>query len=285
MASIMGEMDLQFPFMSGITAPKDFRLGVELEYFPVQLSDLSLVPYDATPGLRDILSELATQYKWLAVYEGAHVIELLRRDERITLEAGGVIAYASPPLASVWDIERALSTFLEELTTVVQPMALGILPLGFHPFATPDEVALVPQQRYHIMDAYMPQVGTTGRHMMKLTGAAHITLDFHSEADAIRKMQLAAKLTPFFVALSANAAVQERRYTGRASTRVQAWLSTESGPHGVAGFFISETCQFHGLCGMGSRCSHLLSGALGAKNGRRLPVLPRLPRTGCCTPQ
>ena len=120
MASIMGEMDLQFPFMSGITAPKDFRLGVELEYFPVQLSDLSLVPYDATPGLRDILSELATQYKWLAVYEGAHVIELLRRDERITLEAGGVIAYASPPLASVWDIERALSTFLEELTTVVQ---------------------------------------------------------------------------------------------------------------------------------------------------------------------
>ena len=38
----------------------------------------------------------------------------------------------------------------------------------------------------------------------------------------MRKMQLAAKLTPFFVALSANSAVQERRYTGRASTRAQA---------------------------------------------------------------
>ena len=57
MASIMGDMDLLFPFMSGITAPKDFRLGVELEYFPVHLSDLSLVPYDATPGIRGILSE------------------------------------------------------------------------------------------------------------------------------------------------------------------------------------------------------------------------------------
>ena len=71
MASIVGDIDLLFPFMSGITAPKDFRLGVALEYFPVHLSDLSLVPYDATPGIRDILSGLASQYKWLAVYEGA----------------------------------------------------------------------------------------------------------------------------------------------------------------------------------------------------------------------
>src|SRR5215510_8578033 len=106
MASSMGDMDLLFPFMSGITAPKDFRLGVELEYFPVHLSDLSPVPYDATPGMRDILGSIASQHKWSSVYEGAHVIELLRRDERISLEPGGVIEYASPPLASVWDIER-----------------------------------------------------------------------------------------------------------------------------------------------------------------------------------
>src|SRR4029077_11350731 len=120
-------------------------------------------------------------------------IALLRRDERVTLEPGGAIEYSSQPLASIWDIKRAMSEFLEELTTVVKPMALGILPLGFHPFATPDEVALVPKQRYHIMDAYMPQVVTTGRHMMKLTCATQVTIDFHSEADAIRKMQLAAK--------------------------------------------------------------------------------------------
>src|SRR5262245_224308 len=56
MAGSMGDVDLLFPFMSGITAPKDFRLGVELEYFLVYLSDLSLVPYDATLGIRDILS-------------------------------------------------------------------------------------------------------------------------------------------------------------------------------------------------------------------------------------
>jgi glutamate--cysteine ligase len=141
------------------------------------------------------------------MYEGPNVIGLLRGDERVTLEPGGVIEYSSPPLATVWDVKKAMSEFLEERTVVVRPMAIGILPLGFHPFATPDEVALVPKQRYHIMDAYMPQVGITGRHMMKLTCSTQVTIDFHSEADAMRKMQLAAKLTPFFVALSANSVV------------------------------------------------------------------------------
>ncbi len=244
MARSLDDMDLLFPFTSGITAPKDFRLGVELEYFPVHLSDLSLVPYDSAPGIRDILSDLASQYGWSPVYEGTNVIELLRGDERVTLEPGGVIEYASPPLATVWNIERVMSEFLAALTTVVKPMAIGILPLGFHPFATPDEVALVPKQRYHIMDAYMPQVGTTGRHMMKLTCATQVSIDFHSEADAMRKVQLAAKLTPFFVALSANSVVQERRYASRASTRVHAWAGTDPARTGLPDFLFQKHASF-----------------------------------------
>jgi gamma-glutamylcysteine synthetase len=35
------------------------------------------------------------------VYEGTNVIELLRQDERVMLEPGGVIEYSSPPLATV----------------------------------------------------------------------------------------------------------------------------------------------------------------------------------------
>ncbi len=61
MAKSLDETALLVPFMSGITAPKDFRLGVELEYFLVHLSDLSLVPYDSDPGIRDILYDLALQ--------------------------------------------------------------------------------------------------------------------------------------------------------------------------------------------------------------------------------
>ena len=244
MARSLDDMDLLFPFVSGVTAAEDFHLGVELEYFLVHLSDLSLVPYDADPGIRDILYDLASQYGWSPAYEGTNVVELFRGDARVTLEPGGVIAYASPPLATVWNIERAMSEFLEELTMVIKPMAIGILPLGFHPFASPDEVTLVPKQRYHIMDAYMPQVGTTGRHMMKLTCATHATIDFSSEADAMRKVQLAAKLTPFFVALSANSAVRERRYASCVSTRVHAWAGTDPVRTGLPDFLFQQNVSF-----------------------------------------
>lgn len=227
MARIVDDAELLTPFATGHTAPWDFLLGVESEYFPVRLSDLSIVPYDSVSGLWGILCGLMSRYMWSPVYEGANIIGLVRGQERVTLAPGGVIKYATPPMPTVWDIEKRLRQFLEEVQRVVKPMAVGILPLGLHPFATPEAVSLVPQQRYHLMDAYMPQVGTMGRHMMRLTCAAHITIDFHTEADAMRKLQLAAKLTPFFVALSANSAVQEGKHSGKASTRVYAWMHTD----------------------------------------------------------
>jgi hypothetical protein len=50
MERIVDDTALLAPFMTDHTAPWDFLLGVELEYFPVHLSDLSLVPYDSASG-------------------------------------------------------------------------------------------------------------------------------------------------------------------------------------------------------------------------------------------
>jgi len=227
MERIVDDTDLLAPFTTDPTASGDLLLGVKLEYFPVHLSDLSLVPYDSASGLWGILCSLMSRYMWSPIYEDSNIVALVRGQELVTLGPGGAITYASSPVPTVWDIEKRLTQFLEEVQRVAKPMAVGLLPLGFHPFATPDAVSLTPQQRYHSMDAYMPLVGSMGRHMLKLTCASHVTIDFHSEADAMRKLQLAAKLTPFFVALSANSAVQEGRYSGKASTRVYAWMHTD----------------------------------------------------------
>src|SRR5262249_6083465 len=183
MERIVDETDLLAPFTTKHTDPGDFLLGVELEYFPVHLSDLSPVPYDSATGIWGILCGLMSRYMWSPVYEGSNIVALVRGQERVTLAPGGVLAYASPPVPTVWDIEKRLRQFLAEVQRVVKPMAVGLLPLGFHPFATPAAVSLMPQQRYHIMDAYMPQVGSMGHHMMKLTCATHVIINFDAEAD------------------------------------------------------------------------------------------------------
>jgi len=241
---IIDETDLLVPFTTDHTTPWDVCLGVVLEYFPVHLSDLRPVLYDAPVSLCGILYVLMSRYQWSPVYEGSNIVGLVRGQERVTLKPGGVIAYASPPLPTMWGLEKCIGQFLEQLLKAVKPMAIGILPLGLHPFATPDAVSLVPKQRYHIMDAYMPQVGTMGRHMMKLTCATQVSIDFSSEADAMRKLQLAAKLTPFFVALSANSAVQEGKYTGRASIRAYAWLNTDSARTGFPDCVFQPQARF-----------------------------------------
>lgn len=220
--------ELTTPFFHGITAPKDFRLGVELEYFLVQMADLAMVSYNhQVPGIRDVFLALIRQHGWSPVYEGPHIIALQRGQEQLTLEPGGAIEYSSPPLATLWDLERAVTQCLDEVQRVIKPMRLGLLPLGLHPFARPESVPLVPKERYYIMHDYMPTVGPTGRHMMKLTCSAQVTIDYYSEADALRKMQLAAKLTPFLVALSANSPVREGTYAGLASARAHTWLGTD----------------------------------------------------------
>lgn len=243
-ANEMRAVDLTLPFSRGITAPADFRLGVELEYFPVDLSTLAIVPYDAPHGIRGIFVRLMAAYAWTPVYEAHHIVALTRHGESITLEPGGVIEYSSLPCRTIWGLEQAIARFLREFLSVTRALGIGLLPLGFHPFATPDEVALVPKSRYKIMEDYMPLVGTHGRHMMKLTCSTQITIDFCSEADAMQKMQLAARLTPFFLALSANSALCQGSDSGMASRRGQAWLRTDPARTGWPDFLFHRQASF-----------------------------------------
>lgn len=237
-------VDLTLPFSCCITSPEDFRLGVELEYFPVDLNTFAIVPYDAPHGIRGILARLMAAYNWTPVYEAHHVVALTRHHEHITLEPGGVIEYSSLPCRTIWGLEQAIARFLREIISVTRTLGIGILPLGFHPFATPDDVALVPKSRYQIMEDYMPLVGTHGRHMMKLTCSTQVTIDFCSEADAMRKMQLAARLTPFFLALSANSTLCQGHSSGLASRRGQAWLRTDAARTGLPDFLFHQKASF-----------------------------------------
>lgn len=237
--------DLTTPFRRGITAPEDFRLGIELEYFLVQIADLTMASYNhKVPGIRDVFLGLIQQHGWSPIYEDRHIIALQRGQEQLSLAPAGALAYSSPPLATLWDLERAVTQCLDEVQRVIKPMQLGLLPLGLHPFATPASVALVPQERYYIMYDYMPTVGLTGHHMMKLTCAAQVAIDYHSEADALRKMQLAAKLTPFLVALSANSPVREGAYAGLASARAHTWLGTDPRRTGFPDYLFYQNPAF-----------------------------------------
>ncbi len=236
--------DLLLPFRGGITPRGDFRVGIELEYFPVRRADLRMVPYGAQPGIQTVLETMAASGRWEPINEGDLIVGLSRADGHVTLEPGGVIEYSTAPAETI-DATRALvEAFLGEIASVMAPLDLALLPVGFHPIDAPDDVELVPKDRYRFMYDYMPRVGGRGRWMMKVTCAIQVAIDFDSERDAMRKLRLAAGLTPLLVALSANSMAREGRVSDRASNRAHAWLDTDPARCGFQPFVFDENAGF-----------------------------------------
>jgi len=208
--------DLALPWTSCTATAGDIGLRVELEMFPVWLADLHLLPPHVSAGPDGLLARLAAQEGWRPHLAADQVVALTRDAEQVTLRPGGVLAYTTPWCTTLWEVAPALDAFLASVTMAAQPLGVGLLPLGYHPYAVPDAGPAGPASAYH-----------RGEAMQQLTAGLHITLALASAAETMRTLQLASKLTPFLLALSANSAVQAGRETGRASTRAYAWMGLD----------------------------------------------------------
>ena len=237
--------DLLTPFLRGIKTQEAFKLGVELEYFPVDRNTLRILPFSGERGIARVLETMVGQSGYSPVHEGQNVIGLERNDgASVTLEPGGAMEYSSAPARSLREVESQTRRFLSDLEAVMADQDTGLMAVGFHPFDTPQNVQLVPKSRYRFMYDYMPSVGSTGRFMMKVTCSVQIAIDFDSEADAMRKFRLAAQLTPVFVALSANSSMAEGACTERASNRAFVWLDTDPSRCGFQTFAFGDESRF-----------------------------------------
>jgi glutamate--cysteine ligase len=102
----------------------------------------------------------------------------------------------------------------------------------------------MPKSRYDIMTAYMPKVGTQGLDMMYRTCTIQVNLDFESEADMRRKMQVGLKLQPLATALFANSPFTEGRPNGLQSWRGDIWRDTDNQRSGLKEFCFAPDFGF-----------------------------------------
>ena len=102
----------------------------------------------------------------------------------------------------------------------------------------------MPKSRYEIMTRYMPKVGTKGLDMMYRTCTIQVNLDFESEADMRRKMQVSLKLQPLATALFANSPFTEGRPNGLLSWRGDIWRDTDNQRSGLLEFCFARDFGF-----------------------------------------
>src|ERR1700754_1245689 len=94
------------------------------------------------------------------------------------------------------------------------------------------------------MTRYMPKVGSKGLDMMYRTCTIQVNLDFESEADMRRKMQVSLKLQPLATALFANSPFTEGRPNGLQSWRGDIWRDTDNQRSGLLPFCFSPEFGF-----------------------------------------
>ncbi|TCT09969.1 glutamate--cysteine ligase [Tepidamorphus gemmatus] len=219
-----------------------FRIGTEHEKFGFYTADCSPVPYGGDRGIEKLLENMQLLLGWEPVTDGGRIIGLLdpTKGGAISLEPGGQFELSGAPLETIHQTCREVNSHLAQLREVAEPLGIGFLGLGFSPKWTLAETPRMPKQRYDIMTAYMPKVGSLGLDMMYRTCTVQVNLDFESESDMVEKMRIGLALQPIATALFANSPFTEGRPNGFQSYRSEIWRDTDPDRTGMLPFVFDQ---------------------------------------------
>lgn len=227
--------DLVGVYYEAIKAPNERRIGAEAEKFGVDAKTGAPLPYRGERSVLRVLETLVERHGWYPDYErpGGPLIALLRAGASITLEPGGQLELSGAPLDTIHQICFEMSGHMAELRDISKELDIVWLGVGFHPFARQEDLDWVPKARYGVMKRYLPTRGAHGLDMMRRTATVQANFDYTSEADAMRKLRLSLRLSPFVTAMFANSPFYEGRIFGGKSFRAQAWLSVDPSRQGL----------------------------------------------------
>jgi glutamate--cysteine ligase len=223
-----------------------WRIGTEHEKFPFYVDGNAPVPYGGERGIRSILEGMQQKLGWDPILDEGRIIGLVEPTGQgaISLEPGGQFELSGAPLETIHQTCREGNAHLAQVREIAEPLGIRFLGLGGSPKWTLAETPKMPKSRYEIMTRYMPKVGTRGLDMMYRTCTIQVNLDFESEADMRRKMQVGLKLQPLATALFANSPFTDSRPNGFQSWRGDIWRDTDNQRSGLKEFCFAADFGF-----------------------------------------
>jgi glutamate--cysteine ligase len=193
-------------------------IGLELEHFIVHADTLAHVPYFDDPttgevGVGSILERLAPFYDE-RIYEtqnngDKNLIGLSRRHANITLEPGAQFEISIGPVLRVQNLDIVYQDFRAELDPLLAECGYRLLEVGYHPTASAHNIPLIPKDRYYLMDEHFKSTGRHGICMMRASASTQVSIDYASEADAIRKFRIANAIGPLLAFVTDNSPLFE----------------------------------------------------------------------------
>lgn len=215
-----------------------FRIGTEHEKFAFFRADNSPVPYEGEASISALLNGMQAKLGWDPIMDAGKIIGLAGPNGMgaISLEPGGQFELSGAPLETIHETCKESNHHLATLRDVAEPLGIRFLGMGGSPKWTLEEIPSMPKSRYAIMSRYMPKVGSQGLDMMYRTCTIQVNLDFSSELDMRRKMQVSLKLQPLATAFFAASPFTEGKPNGLLSWRGDIWRDTDNQRAGLIPF-------------------------------------------------
>ncbi|MFC5386640.1 glutamate--cysteine ligase [Aquamicrobium segne] len=240
-------LDEVVAYLAAGNKPRDqWRIGTEHEKFPFYVDGHAPVPYGGKRGIRALLEGMQEKLGWDPIIDAGHIIGLVEPTGQgaISLEPGGQFELSGAPVETIHQTCREGNAHLAQLREIAEPLGIRFLGLGGSPKWTLAETPKMPKSRYDIMTRYMPKVGAQGLDMMYRTCTIQVNLDFESEADMRRKMQVSLKLQPLATALFSNSPFTDGKPNGLQSWRGEIWRDTDNQRSGMPRFCFAPDFGF-----------------------------------------
>ena len=209
-----------------------WRVGTEHELIGVLRETGEPPTYEGPRGIGALLAWFAAR-DGKPVLEQGHMIALARGDAQLTIEPGGQFELASRPVREDRELVADLTAYTRELGEASSELGLRWLSIGLRPFGTRADIPWMPKQRYDLMRAYMPGVGSRGLDMMQRTATVQANLDFADEADAAAKMRCVYAVTSLLTALWAASPIVDGKISGMQTYRAWIWRDTDNARAGL----------------------------------------------------
>jgi glutamate--cysteine ligase len=203
--------------LSNLQPHDERKIGIECECYFYD-SNLRRIPTNPTNSFSstDMLNEM---------------IFLQSNDEiktGYTLEPGGQLEWASPPMKSLHEINAKFLEHKIRVSEIVKREKLKIVNYSLDPLYIPPEIELIDNEKYRLMDKMFAKTGKLGQWMMRNTSSIQINIDFSSREEAERMAYITDCLSPIASLLFANSPFWNSEPSRNQNLRYKIWNNTDS---------------------------------------------------------
>ena len=190
------------------------KIGMEEECI-IYTKDLDRLPVNPTTqySATDLLNEMNLLTNQNGIY---------------SLEPGGQLEWSSPPYENLNDLSIAQLRHRKLLDDVTGHHDLIVLHWGLEPILFPDDIDLIHQSKYQLMNDHMEKVNTHGKWMMRNTASIQVNIDITGKKDAEKMGFLADCLHPVCAYLFANSPFYKNEPAGTKNIRSIIWEQTDN---------------------------------------------------------